>query len=71
MAPVEDFTHWYYGRWPQYAAMGAATIVVLRGQGHPGIRIAGVGLLFVSTLGPAAIHVASMFVGDVEEEPEE
>lgn len=72
MADVEQLAEWYYGRWPQYAAMGAAmtVLVLVRGQGRPGIQVAGVGLLFAAALGPAAIHVASMFVGDSEKDPQ-
>ncbi len=64
MGGLDGWVSWYYGHWPQYAAMSGCVALLVLGDGHPAIQVAGVVLLPITILGPAALQIGSMFIGE-------
>ena len=68
MGGLDGWVSWYYGRWPQYAAMSSCVALLVLGDGHPVIQIAGVALLPVTVLAPAALQIAASFTGQPDDD---
>ena len=63
MGGLDGWVSWYYGRWPQYIAMGSCVLLLVLGDGHAAIQVAGAVLLPVAVLAPAALQIAGTFTG--------
>lgn len=68
MSRLDNAVSWYYGRWPQYAAMSGCVALLVLGEGHPVIQVTGVVLLPVTVLAPAALQIASSFIGSPDKD---
>lgn len=67
MGGLDGWVSWYYGRWPQYAALSGCVALLVLGNGHPVLQVTAVALLPVAVLAPAAMQIAATFTGQSDD----